>query len=68
MHVTDMAGKRITFARATVRFFGKFLSIAPAFAGFLIALITPQKQALHDLISGTLVHSGKAAREHDAGE
>lgn len=53
--VTGMNGERISFAKATARFFCKFLSTAPLFLGFVMASFTKKGQALHDLISGTLV-------------
>ncbi|MDD1707373.1 MAG: RDD family protein [Methanoregulaceae archaeon] len=53
--VTDMQGNRITFARATIRFFGKILCVLTIFIGFLIIAFTGYKQGLHDKIAGTLV-------------
>jgi len=53
--VTDMRGNRITFARATLRFFCIFLSVLTLFIGFLIPAFTRYKQGLHDIIAGTLV-------------
>ena len=53
--VTDLAGQRISFGRATGRYFGKMLSAMLFYIGFLMAAFTPKKQALHDMVSGTLV-------------
>lgn len=53
--VTDLQGNRITFARATLRFFGKILCVLTLFIGFLIIAFTGYKQGLHDKIAGTLV-------------
>jgi uncharacterized RDD family membrane protein YckC len=53
--VTDLNGQRISFARANGRFFGKWLSGAIFNIGFLMAAFTEKKQALHDIIAGTLV-------------
>lgn len=53
--VTDMEGKRITFARATGRHFAKYISAALLGIGFIIAAFTARKQALHDMIAETLV-------------
>jgi uncharacterized RDD family membrane protein YckC len=53
--VTDMSGNRITFGKATGRFFGKILSSLILLIGFLMAAFTQKKQALHDLLAGTLV-------------
>jgi uncharacterized RDD family membrane protein YckC len=54
--VTDRNGKRITFGRATGRFFAKFyLSTTIVGFGFLMAAFTEKNQALHDIIAGTYV-------------
>jgi uncharacterized RDD family membrane protein YckC len=53
--VTDMAGNRVSFARATGRHFGKIVSGAILGIGYLMAAFTKQKQALHDLMAHCLV-------------
>ena len=53
--VTDEVGRRLSFARATGRFFAKMLSWATACIGFIIAAFSQRKRALHDIIAGTLV-------------
>ena len=53
--VTDGKGNRISFGKATLRYFGKIASVPPALAGFLMIGLTARKQGLHDLISGSLV-------------
>jgi uncharacterized RDD family membrane protein YckC len=54
--VTDMAGQRIGFGRATGRHFGKMLTnMVPAFLGYIMAGFTEKKQALHDMLAGCLV-------------
>jgi len=53
--VTDLKAQRISFARASGRFFGKFISQLPLFFGFVMAGFTPRKQALHDLLASCLV-------------
>jgi uncharacterized RDD family membrane protein YckC len=53
--VTDMQGRRISFARATLRHFAKFLSALIVFIGFTMIALTRRKQGLHDRIAGTLV-------------
>ena len=55
MAVTDLAGQRISFARATGRHFGKFLSGVIMNIGFIMAAFTEKKQALHDMLAGCLV-------------
>ncbi len=53
--VTDNEGKRISFARATGRYFAKYISAIFFSFGFIMAAFTAKKQALHDLIADTLV-------------
>jgi uncharacterized RDD family membrane protein YckC len=53
--VTDLAGNRISFARATGRYFGKILSGLILCIGFLMVAWTEHKQGLHDIMAGTLV-------------
>jgi len=54
--VTDMAGHRVSFGRATGRHFGKMITnLIPAFSGYIMAGFTDKKQALHDMLAGCLV-------------
>ena len=55
LYVTDQFGRQLTFGVASLRYFSKFISAMPAFIGFMIAWVTPKKQACHDLLAGTLV-------------
>lgn len=55
IRVTDTDGGRIDFKAASIRFFGKIISLALVGAGFIMAGFTPQNQALHDIIAKTLV-------------
>ncbi len=55
MKVTDLAGNRITFERATGRHFAKYLSAMILLVGFLMVAFTERKQGLHDILAGTLV-------------
>jgi len=57
MYVTDLEGQRLSFLRATVRYFAKFLSPIILLIGFIMAAFTARKQALHDIIASTLVLS-----------
>ena len=50
LKVTDLQGRRISFARASGRYFGKII-----FVGFIMVAFTEKKQALHDMIAGCLV-------------
>jgi uncharacterized RDD family membrane protein YckC len=54
--VTDMEGKRLTFAHATGRYFAKMITgMVPLAIGYIMAGFTQKKQALHDFIAATLV-------------
>jgi uncharacterized RDD family membrane protein YckC len=55
LEVTDLQGRRISFGRATGRFFSKILSTIILFIGFIMIGFTAKKQGLHDIIAGTLV-------------
>ncbi|MFO0962064.1 MAG: RDD family protein [Phycisphaerales bacterium] len=55
--VTDEHGQRISFVRATGRYFAKVLS-SIMLVGYIMAAFMPKKQALHDLIAGTSVRAG----------
>jgi uncharacterized RDD family membrane protein YckC len=53
--VTDQAGERITFARASGRYFAGILNSLTLGIGYLMVIWTARKQALHDKIAGTVV-------------
>jgi uncharacterized RDD family membrane protein YckC len=54
--VTDLQGRRITFARASGRFFAKIITgLIPLGIGYIMAGFTEKKQALHDMIASCLV-------------
>ena len=56
LRVTNLDGRRISFGHATGRFFAKIVSgMIPFLIGYIMAGFTARKQALHDLIAGTLV-------------
>jgi len=55
LKVTDMSGNRISFGRATGRYFGKIISGAIFMIGYILAGLTEKKQALHDIIASCLV-------------
>jgi uncharacterized RDD family membrane protein YckC len=54
IRVANGEGNRITFFAATLRYFSKALSLV-SLIGFLLAGITRQKRALHDLLANTFV-------------
>jgi uncharacterized RDD family membrane protein YckC len=53
--VVNLSGDRISFARASGRYFAKFFSAIILGIGYLMAAFTSKKQALHDIIADTLV-------------
>lgn len=61
--VTGLDGERISFARATGRYFGTILSSVILGIGFLMAAFTQRRQALHDIIASCLVVRTSATPE-----
>lgn len=54
--VTDMQCRRVSFARASGRFFAKIITgLIPLAIGYIMAGFTAKKQALHDMIASCLV-------------
>lgn len=53
--VTDMNGNRIDMGKAVVRYLSKIISGLTLLIGYLMQPFTEKKQALHDIIAGTLV-------------
>lgn len=55
LKVCDMNGERISFGRATGRYFAKIISGIILGIGYLMVIWSDKKQGLHDQIAGTLV-------------
>ena len=55
LKVTDEAGNKISFARASGRHFAKIISALILLIGYIMAGFTRRKQALHDILAGCLV-------------
>ena len=53
--VTDMNGNRIDMGKAVIRHLSKIISGLVLIIGYLMQPFTEKKQALHDIIAGTLV-------------
>ena len=53
--VTDLSGKRISFSKASGRFFGNIISALILGIGFFMVAFTSKKQGLHDIMSGCMV-------------
>lgn len=54
LRVADMDGKRIGFWQAAARFLVKNVTLV-LFGGFIFAMFTERRQALHDLVARTVV-------------
>jgi uncharacterized RDD family membrane protein YckC len=55
IYVTDLEGKRISFGRASGRYFGKIISGLILGIGYMMAGFTEKFQALHDTMAECLV-------------
>jgi uncharacterized RDD family membrane protein YckC len=55
IEVVDANSKKISFLRATVRYWSKIISAVILGIGFIMAAFTEDKQALHDKIANTYV-------------
>jgi uncharacterized RDD family membrane protein YckC len=55
LEVVDLEGRRVSFGRATGRYFAKIISGMILGIGYFMAGFTEKKQALHDMIAGSLV-------------
>ncbi len=59
LRVTDDHGNRLTFGKATARYFASILSSLIFYIGFLMLLGNKRKQTLHDQMAGTLILRGR---------
>jgi uncharacterized RDD family membrane protein YckC len=55
LRIVDYNGGRISFARATGRYFAEFLACPTLGVAFFMIAWTSRRQALHDIIAETLV-------------
>lgn len=62
IRVVDLSGDRVSFLRASGRFFAKIFSALSLLVGFLMTAVTKRKQALHDIVAGCLVVESDARR------
>lgn len=63
LYLADEYGNGISYSTAFVRRLCEYLSSLILCIGYLIAFFTDKKQALHDILAGTYVMTGKA-EEH----
>jgi uncharacterized RDD family membrane protein YckC len=66
IQVVDIQGRRISFASALIRNLIKVFSSAILFIGYIVALFSNRKQALHDMLADTVVVYGRGT--HPVGE
>ncbi len=55
LRVTDLRGRRISFAQANLRYFSKILSLLPFGLGFVLMVNSRRHQMLHDYFARALV-------------
>lgn len=55
LKIIDEYGVRISFGRASLRYFSRYISTAVLMIGYIMTGFTPKKQALHDIIAHTYV-------------
>jgi len=52
---TDLEENRVSFGKATGRYFGKIISALLLLIGLVMVAFTEKKQGLHDMMAGCLV-------------
>ena len=55
LKVTDLKGNRISFGRATGRYFAEWITGLTLGIGYVMTAITARRQSLHDMIASTVV-------------
>lgn len=55
IQVTDYDGKRISFGKASGRYFARIITNMTMLIGYIIAGFTDKKQALHDMIASCII-------------
>jgi uncharacterized RDD family membrane protein YckC len=55
LRIVTEQGERLSFLRATGRYFAKYVSALILGVGFLMVAFTDRKRGLHDMIAGTVV-------------
>lgn len=58
--VTDLQGNRISFGRATGRYFAEWITGMTFLVGYVMVAFTQKRQSLHDMIAGTVVVASTA--------
>ncbi len=65
LRVTDLDGRRVRHGRAIMRYLARMVSAIPWQFGFVMAAFTSKKQALHDVLTRTLVVIASTGEETD---
>ncbi len=55
LELTRTDGERVSFSRATWRYFAQFLSVITVGIGYVMQLFTARRQTLHDMVTSTVV-------------
>jgi uncharacterized RDD family membrane protein YckC len=55
LRVTDLEGRRISFVRASFRYAAEAGSYPLMGSGYLVAIFSRRRQALHDMVARTCV-------------
>jgi len=63
LRVVDSNGGRISFGRASARYFSKILSTVVLMAGYIMVAFHDKKRGLHDVIAGTFVLQGNPSED-----
>jgi uncharacterized RDD family membrane protein YckC len=61
--VTDLNANRISFGKASLRYVCKIVSLLTLGIGYIMAGFTEKKQALHDIMAGSLVVNKKSIHQ-----
>ncbi|MEQ1833150.1 MAG: RDD family protein [Candidatus Eisenbacteria bacterium] len=55
LELTRLDGERVSFSRATWRYFAQFLSVLTVGFGYVMQVFTARRQTLHDMVTSTVV-------------
>lgn len=55
LRLVNGRGEAPSICRSVIRYFGRGLSIALLFTGYLLVLVHPRRRTLHDMLAGTFV-------------
>jgi uncharacterized RDD family membrane protein YckC len=61
LQVCGLQGQRVSFLRATWRYFAQVLTLLSLGIGYVMQVFSPRRQTLHDLVSATVVVRARPA-------